>query len=51
MRAVSSSLKLQKSLMKTLLVGTPLEVEPLLHRPLKDTLEGLTLDLLAPKVK
>lgn len=51
MRAVSSSLKLQKALLKTLLMDTPLEVESPLHRAFKDTLGGLTLDLLAPKVK
>lgn len=50
-RAASSSLKLQKSLMKTLLMDIPLEVESPLHRAFKDTLGGLTLDLLAPKVK
>lgn len=51
MRAVSSSLKLQKSLMKTILMDTPLEVESALRRAFKDTLGGLTLDPLAPKEK
>lgn len=40
MRAVSSSLKLQNSLMETLITDTPLEVESLLHRYFKDTLGG-----------
>lgn len=40
MRAVSSSLRLQKSLMETLVMDTPLEVEPLPHRSFKETLGG-----------
>lgn len=47
-RAESSSLKLQKSLMKALLMDTPLEVEPPLLGAFKDMLGGLTSDLLAP---
>lgn len=40
MRAVSSSLRLQKSLMETLVMDTPLEVEPLPYRSFKETLGG-----------